>query len=271
MPELPEVETTRRGIEPHIEQQTIAGATVRNGSLRWPVPSNLSILLAGRRVLSVTRRGKYILLDCGSGHLILHLGMSGSLRLVSTETPASSHDHVDIEFANGSVLRLRDPRRFGAVLWTEASPMQHRLIAAMGPEPLQDEFDANYIYRRSRGRKSSIKHFIMDGHTVVGVGNIYANEALYCAGIRPDRAAGRISRTRYEALVVAIKEVLASAIIGGGTTLRDFVDGDGKPGYFSQQLLVYGRGGEPCDGCGATLREIRQSQRSSVFCIQCQR
>lgn len=271
MPELPEVETTRRGIEPHIDQQTISGATVRNGSLRWPVPSNLSQLLAGCRVASVTRRGKYILVDCGTGHLILHLGMSGSLRLVSPGTPASSHDHVDIEFANGTVLRLRDPRRFGAVLWTEAAPMQHRLIAAMGPEPLLEEFDADYLYGRSRGRKSSIKHFIMDGHTVVGVGNIYANEALYRAGIRPDRAAGRISRARYAALVAAIKQVLAQAIAQGGTTLRDFVDGDGKPGYFSQQLQVYGRGGEPCEHCGSTLKEIRQSQRSSVFCPRCQR
>ncbi len=271
MPELPEVETTRSGIEPHICRQTISGVTVRNPNLRWPVPANLPRLLLGCRVTSVTRRGKYILLDCERGHLILHLGMSGSLRLVPSGTTAATHDHVDIEFANGSVLRLRDPRRFGAVLWTDTDPMQHRLLLALGPEPLEDNFDADYLYARSRGRKSSIKHFIMDGHTVVGVGNIYANEALFRAGIRPGRAAGRISRVRYGALVTAIKTVLAQAIAQGGTTLRDFVDGDGKPGYFRQQLQVYGRGGKPCDRCGATLREIRQAQRSTVFCPNCQR
>jgi formamidopyrimidine-DNA glycosylase len=271
MPELPEVETTRSGIEPHICRQTISGATVRNANLRWPVPANLPRLLAGSRVSSVARRGKYILLDCERGHLILHLGMSGSLRLVPSGTSAAAHDHVDIEFSNGSVLRLRDPRRFGAVLWTDTDPLQHRLLLDLGPEPLESSFDANYLYTRSRGRKCSIKHFIMDGHTVVGVGNIYANEALFRAGIRPDRAAGRISLVRYGALVTAIKAVLAQAIAQGGTTLRDFVNGDGKPGYFRQQLQVYGCGGESCSCCGATLKEIRQAQRSTVFCPGCQR
>lgn len=271
MPELPEVETTRRGIQPHILGQRIAAVTVRNPRLRWPIPADLAGCLCGSRVESATRRGKYILLDCGSGHLILHLGMSGSLRILPEDTAPSTHDHVDIAFANGKLLRLRDPRRFGAVLWTDTSPSQHTLLRNLGPEPLEQEFDASYLYRCSRGRKAAVKTFIMDGRVVVGVGNIYANEALFRAGIRPDRGAGRISAARYEGLVGAIKTVLGEACEQGGTTLRDFVNDEGKPGYFSQRLQVYGRGGEPCISCKASLRETRLGQRSTVFCGQCQR
>ncbi len=271
MPELPEVETTRSGIEPHILHRTISVVTVRDPRLRWPVPPGLSGHLEGCEVRSVKRRGKYILLDCGRGHLILHLGMSGSLRLVAEGTSAAAHDHVDIQFDHGVVLRLRDPRRFGAVLWTEEPPVQHPLLRDLGPEPLGGGFGPDYLYKRSRGRRGGVKPFIMDGHVVVGVGNIYANEALFIAGIRPDRAAGRISRARYAALVAAIRDVLAQAIEKGGTTLRDFVNDAGKPGYFSQQLQVYGRGGEPCTRCGAVLAETRLGQRSTVFCRHCQR
>lgn len=271
MPELPEVETTRRGIEPHILHQTVTGVRVRNGKLRWPVPAALPKLLPGTKIQSVTRRGKYLLIDCGSGHLILHLGMSGSLRLVPEAAAAGAHDHVDIAFSSGQVLRLRDPRRFGAVLWTEQDPMAHKLLANLGPEPLLDGFDGAYLYLRSRGRKGAVKQFIMDGQVVVGVGNIYANEALYRAAIHPGRAAGRVSLARYQDLSAAIKNVLAAAIEQGGTTLRDFVGGAGEPGYFRQQLLVYGRGGEPCLNCGARLRETRLGQRSTVYCVACQR
>lgn len=271
MPELPEVETTRRGIAPHILNQTISEVVVRDRRLRWPVPAQLPQLLRGLVVLSVERRGKYILLDCGSGHLLLHLGMSGSLRVVTGEVPLKRHDHVDIRFLNGVDLRLHDPRRFGAVLWTEECPAQHALLAGLGPEPLQDEFDPDYLYQRSRNRKCPIKQFIMDSKVVVGVGNIYANEALFIAGIRPDRAAGRVSLQRYDRLVAAIKAVLARAIDQGGTTLRDFVNGNGKPGYFSQQLAVYGRGSQPCQQCATALKEIRLGQRTTVFCPACQR
>lgn len=271
MPELPEVETTRRGIEPHILKQTLSSVVVRNAHLRWPVPANLAGVLPGLQVQSVARRGKYILLDCGSGHLLLHLGMSGSLRVLTTSTPPSKHDHVDLGFTNGALLRFHDPRRFGAILWTDEPLEQHRLLAQMGPEPLLGEFTAEYLYQRSRGRKGPVKPFIMDGNIVVGVGNIYASEALFMANIRPDRAAGRISLARYGRLVEAIQQVLSRAIEQGGTTLRDFVNGAGKPGYFRQQLQVYGRGGEPCKQCGLGLKEISLGQRSSVFCPSCQR
>lgn len=271
MPELPEVETTRRGIAPHILRQTITSVVVRDGRLRWPVPAHLSQLLSGLVVLGVERRGKYILLDCGTGHLLVHLGMSGSLRVVTGEQPVKRHDHVDIRFSNGVGLRLHDPRRFGAILWSREPPAEHPLLAGLGPEPLLEEFDARYLYLRSRNRKIPIKQFIMDNKVVVGVGNIYANEALFMAGIRPARAAGRVSLQRYQRLVAAIKSVLAHAIDQGGTTLRDFVNGNGKPGYFSQQLLVYGRGSQACKRCGASLKQVRLSQRTTVFCPVCQR
>lgn len=271
MPELPEVETTRRGIEPHIATRTITAVKVRDARLRWPVPPDLADSLVGRQIVSVARRGKYLLLDCDGGHLIVHLGMSGSLRVVEAGLPADTHDHVDIVFDHGRALRLRDPRRFGAVLWTTEPPGDHPLLAAMGPEPLGEAFTADYLYQRSRGRKAGVKQFIMDGQVVVGVGNIYANEALFRSGIRPGRAAGRISRARYQLLWQAIRDILAGAIAHGGTTLRDFVDGSGKPGYFRQQLQVYGRGGEDCTTCGTVLVETRQGQRSTVYCPVCQR
>lgn len=270
MPELPEVETTRRGIEPHIKGQQVLEVVVRNPSLRWPVSRELTTLLPGSVIESVQRRGKYLLLGTEAGTLIAHLGMSGSLRMVEAAAAVGKHDHIDICFGSGQILRYNDPRRFGCMLWALADPGKHELIAHLGPEPLLDEFDARYLYQRSRGRKAAIKTFIMDSRIVVGVGNIYANEALYMAGIRPTRAAGRVSLARYEELVVAIKQVLAAAVQQGGTTLRDFVGGDGKPGYFRQQLNVYDHAGEPCPGCGRELREVRLGQRSTVFCQHCQ-
>ncbi len=271
MPELPEVETTRRGIAPHILHQTITDVFVRDARLRWPVATQLPQLLQGLVVHDVQRRGKYIVLHCGSGYLLVHLGMSGSLRVTTGNTPVKLHDHVEIRFSNGVDLRLHDPRRFGAVLWTENPPEEHKLLAGLGPEPLLGEFDAEYLYLRSRNRKSPVKQFIMDSKVVVGVGNIYANEALFMAGIRPARPAGRISLQRYQRLVEAIKSVLESAIEKGGTTLRDFVNGNGKPGYFSQSLNVYGRGSKPCLRCGAVLKEMRLGQRTTVYCRYCQR
>lgn len=270
MPELPEVETTRRGVAPHCTGRQVLDVVVRDKRLRWPVPDGLSDSLCGQRIDSVERRAKYLQFHTMAGTLLVHLGMSGSLRVVDpTEAPAK-HDHVDIILEDGQCLRYNDPRRFGCVLWLEPGE-NHPLLASLGPEPLGDEFDGKLLYQRSRGRKGPVKAFIMDAKVVVGVGNIYANEALFLAGIRPDRAAGRISLARYEALSCYIKQVLTSAITQGGTTLRDFVGGDGKPGYFAQQLLVYGRAGQPCKQCGATLREARLGQRSSVYCVTCQR
>lgn len=271
MPELPEVETTRRGIEPHILKQDIRDVIVRQSQLRWPVPGNLAELLRGSVIQSVGRRAKYLLVRTASGTLIIHLGMSGSLRLVSTDVAVGAHDHIDICLSSGKVLRYTDPRRFGAFLWSMQDPMEHKLLRDLGPEPLAEEFNGDLLYRLSRGRSASVKQFIMDGHIVVGVGNIYANEALYMAGIHPKRAAKRVSLARYRQLASAIKTVLGDAIAQGGTTLRDFVGGDGKPGYFKQKLNVYGRGGESCNQCGSCLSEIRQGQRSTVYCRHCQR
>jgi formamidopyrimidine-DNA glycosylase len=270
MPELPEVETTRRGIAPHTLGRRVAEVVVRNPSLRWPVAAELTTLLPGSTVEDIGRRGKYLLLRTEAGTLIVHLGMSGSLRMVQSHETPGKHDHVDIIFDDALVLRYNDPRRFGCMLWTLEDPERHELLRQLGPEPLQEAFDVDCLYLRSRGRKAAIKTFIMDSHVVVGVGNIYANEALYRAGIRPDRAAGRVSKARYTELVKAIKDVLSAAVEQGGTTLRDFVGGDGKPGYFRQQLNVYDHGGEPCPGCGRQLREIRLGQRSTVFCAHCQ-
>jgi len=271
MPELPEVETTRRGIEPHIKNRTVSDIIVRQPKLRWPVPRGLKQKLSGHRILRVERRAKYLLLAFDHGTLIMHLGMSGSLRIVAATEAAGKHDHVDIVLDNRNALRLTDPRRFGAVLWTAEEPSQHELIAQLGPEPLSDAFNGEYLFQRSRGRKSSIKQFIMDGKVVVGVGNIYASESLYLAGINPKRAAGKVGRERYEKLVDAIKQVLAAAIEQGGTTLRDFVGGDGKPGYFAQKLNVYGREDEACPGCGATIKQFVLGQRSTYYCPRCQK
>lgn len=271
MPELPEVETTRRGIEPHVRGQRIARCVVRQPRLRWPIPAELDQWLAGQTIERVERRGKYLLVVFAHGTLLIHLGMSGSLRVIPIGQSVGKHDHVDIELGSGQALRYTDPRRFGAMLWHEGEVSAHPLLVDLGPEPLTDAFDGTYLFERSRSRSAPVKAFLMDSHIVVGVGNIYANEALFSAGIRPDRAAGRISLVRYVALADEIKRVLARSIKQGGTTLRDFVGGDGNPGYFRQQLNVYGRGDEPCLLCGAALQEVRLAQRSTVFCRQCQK
>ncbi|MCF6756223.1 bifunctional DNA-formamidopyrimidine glycosylase/DNA-(apurinic or apyrimidinic site) lyase [Stutzerimonas balearica] len=270
MPELPEVETTRRGIAPHLLGQTIERVVVRDRRLRWPIPEDLDVRLSGQRIEAVERRAKYLLIRVQSGTLIAHLGMSGSLRLVPAELPAAKHEHVDILLGSGQALRYTDPRRFGALLWSEL-PLEHPLLASLGPEPLDEGFDGRRLYELSRGRSMAVKPFIMDNAVVVGVGNIYASEALFAAGIDPRRPAGGISRARYERLAAEIRRILAMAIERGGTTLRDFVGGDGKPGYFQQELFVYGRGGAFCKQCGSTLREVRLGQRASVYCGRCQR
>ena len=270
MPELPEVETTCRGIAPHVQGQTVERVRVHERRLRWPIPEDLDVRLSGQRIVAVKRRAKYLLIEAESGTLIVHLGMSGSLRLVPAGTAAVKHEHVDIELGSGQVLRYHDPRRFGAMLWSHA-PLEHELLRNLGPEPLSDAFDGERLYQCSRGKRIAVKPFIMDNAVVVGVGNIYASEALFAAGIDPRREAGGISRQRYLRLAEAIKEILAYAIERGGTTLRDFVGGDGKPGYFQQELFVYGRGGEFCKHCGSTLREVKLGQRASVYCPKCQR
>lgn len=270
MPELPEVETTRRGVEPFSRGQKVEQLIVRDSRLRWPVPPELPRVLQGQIVLEVARRAKYLLFRTASGTLMVHLGMSGSLRVINDQAPPGRHDHIDIVLQGGARLRYNDPRRFGCFLWLPPTEV-HPLLDHLGPEPLSEGFSGELLYRRSRGRRSPVKHFIMDGRIVVGVGNIYANEALFGAGVRPDRAAGRISLARYKVLAAEIKQVLTSAINQGGTTLRDFVGGDGKPGYFAQQLYVYGRAGTPCKICGGILREQRLSQRTTVYCVTCQR
>jgi len=269
MPELPEVETSRRGIEPHIVDTRVTRITIRNRRLRWPVSKTLDRDLPGTTITSVTRRAKYLLINTSSGTAILHLGMSGSVFIVDHGTPASVHDHVDIDFDSGKTLRFRDPRRFGSLHWSK-TPLQHKLLVSLGPEPLDDEFDARYLWQRSRGRRVSIKPFIMNAEIVVGVGNIYASEALFRAGIHPRRAAGRVALPRYELLVAAIRDVLSSAIRAGGTTLRDFYGGDGEAGYFRQQLEAYGREGEACRRCNTPISAIVQGQRSTFYCKNCQ-
>jgi formamidopyrimidine-DNA glycosylase len=270
MPELPEVETTRRGVEPHCRGREIRRLVVRDARLRWPVPDQLATIVPGQTVEAVERRGKYLLFRLQAGSLLVHLGMSGSLRVVRSGTPHLPHDHIDVQLEGDTVLRYHDPRRFGCFLWIPAGE-SHPLLQELGPEPLSAGFDGELLYRRSRSRKIPIKNFIMDAKVVVGVGNIYANEALFRAGIRPDRAAGRVSQVRYERLADEIKQVLTYAIGQGGTTLRDFVGGDGRPGYFARQLSVYGRAGAPCTRCGRPLREVRLGQRTSVYCVTCQR
>lgn len=270
MPELPEVETTLRGIRPYLLNQRIARVTVREPRLRWPVTPAVK-KAEGQALNSLDRRGKYLLLKLERGGLILHLGMSGSLRILEEPESPEKHDHVDVEVENGVCLRFNDPRRFGAFLWADGAMERHELLRDLGPEPLSDGFTADYLFRRSRGRRVAIKNFIMNGHVVVGVGNIYASEALFMAGIHPQRAAGRVSRQRYEGLVAAIRDVLDRAIRRGGTTLRDFVNSDGAPGYFAQELLVYDRAGSDCFQCGAPVRQKVIGQRSSYYCPVCQR
>lgn len=271
MPELPEVETTRRGLEPHLAGQRIAAAIVRHAGLRLPVSAALPQLLPGLVIRSIARRGKYLLLDCGAGWLILHLGMSGSLRILPAATPPEKHDHFDLVLDSGLCMRLRDPRRFGAIVWTPLAPERHPLLAKLGIEPLESQFDGDFLYRVTRGRKTAIKQLLMDSHIVVGVGNIYANEALFEAGISPKIAAGRIGKSRCARLAEVVRATLLRSIAAGGSTLRDFVDSAGKPGYFQQQYAVYGRAGQSCLRCDATIRQIRQGQRSTFFCPGCQK
>lgn len=275
MPELPEVETTLRGIRPHLEGRRIERLVVRESRLRQPIAPETAARVAGLSIWGLTRRSKYLLLGLERGTLLLHLGMSGSLRMVAPDTPVRRHDHVDLICTDARCMRLHDPRRFGLFLWTQDPPelalSNHPLLRDLGPEPLTGTFDGNHLYRMSRTRRISVKAFIMDAAVVVGVGNIYANESLFMAGIHPARACNRIALERYQRLAGAIRTVLQDAIDQGGTTLRDFLREDGQPGYFAQSLRVYGRAGEPCHGCGAPLRQLRIAQRSSVFCPRCQR
>ncbi|CAB0150663.1 Formamidopyrimidine-DNA glycosylase [Pseudidiomarina piscicola] len=271
MPELPEVEVSRLGIAPHLEGQTIAAAVVRDRRLRWPIPAAVEAL-SGALIRQVERRAKYLIVHTTKGFLILHLGMSGTLRVVPSESLVVKHDHFDLQLANGQCLRFNDPRRFGCVLFSAEHPGEnHPLLKDLGPEPLTEEFTAPYLHTRAKGKTQAIKTFLMDNHVVVGVGNIYANEALFKAGIHPKRAAQRVSLKRYQQLVPIIKETLAAAIAQGGTTLQDFAQADGQPGYFKQHLNVYGRGGKQCMVCKTQLTEIRLGQRSTVYCKKCQR
>jgi formamidopyrimidine-DNA glycosylase len=270
MPELPEVETARRGIAPHLIGRHVTELRLHTRQLRWPVPPSLPRLLQGQTLHDVSRRAKYLLLHVEPGAVLVHLGMSGSLRVLPRDTPLRKHDHVDLVLDSGKTLRFNDPRRFGCWLW-QPQGRTHDLLADLGPEPLGEEFDGDHLWRRSRGRKSPVKHFLMDQRIVVGVGNIYAAEALFRAGIDPRRAAGRVSRERYRALGEAVREILNHAISRGGTTLRDFLRPDGEPGYFEQELFVYGRDGQACKVCGSTLRNADLGQRASCYCPKCQR
>ncbi len=270
MPELPEVETTLRGISPHIEKQIVSKVIIRQAKLRWLIPAELPHLIEQQPLNSLSRRAKYLLLHFTTGTLLLHLGMSGSLRVIPTNTPPAKHDHFDIAFENNKSIRLTDPRRFGAVLWLGTDPASHPLLCKLGPEPLSSDLTASYLYAKSRGKKVSIKQFLMNQNIVTGVGNIYCTEVLHLAGISPVRAAGHISIKRYQTLVTQIKNTLKLAIQQGGTTLRDFVGSDGKPGYFKQELSAYGRSGLPCKQCQKTLSEIKQANRTTVYCSRCQ-
>lgn len=269
MPELPEVETTKRGISPHIRKQKVNNVIVRQSSLRWPVTRNLKQKLTNQTIKDIQRRAKYLLFKTETGHLIIHLGMSGSLRLVENQLAPNKHDHIDVVFTK-KTLRFHDPRRFGAVLWTSKDPLQHKLLSKLGPEPLNEEFTGEHLHKLAQAKKVNVKNFIMNSHIVVGVGNIYASESLFLSGIHPQRAAGRISLARYEILAENIKQVLSHAIQLGGTTLRDFVREDGKPGYFANQLNVYNQTGKPCPVCNNPIKVRTISQRSSFYCVQCQ-
>ncbi|MDO8826088.1 bifunctional DNA-formamidopyrimidine glycosylase/DNA-(apurinic or apyrimidinic site) lyase [Methylophaga sp.] len=271
MPELPEVETTRSGIAPYIENQQVQQVIIRDSRLRWPITDHLDEILCGQTVQSVSRRAKYLLLTTTTGTLFIHLGMSGRLRILTVFQPAEKHDHVDIVFANNIILRFTDPRRFGAILWTSEPPMQHPLLNHLGPEPLDEEFAAEYLFQRSRKRQVSIKTFIMNAEIVVGVGNIYASESLFLSNIHPQLIAAKLTKIQAEKLVAAIKLTLQKAIAAGGTTLRDFRDSEGKPGYFAQELWVYARHNQGCKKCGHPIELIRQSQRATYFCPHCQK
>ena len=270
MPELPEVETTLRGVCPHLIGKTVKEVIVRDGRLRWPVPVELAELM-GCKVVKGARRGKYLLFTTARGTLMIHLGMSGSLRLVDPQADWKKHDHVAFTLSSRMQLRFHDPRRFGTIQWLRGDPMLHPLLAALGPEPLTDEFGGAVLFAGSRGKTVAVKQFIMDSHVVVGVGNIYACESLFMAGIHPAKPAGKVSRARYDRLAVAIKSVLGAWIELGGTTLRDFLHQDGEPGYFKQTLNVYDREGQPCRVCGTMVKRVVQGQRSTFFCPKCQR
>ncbi len=303
MPELPEVETTRRGLAPHLEGRRVVGVTLRRPDLRWPIPREIETLLPSQTILSIRRRAKYLLMDTPAGSALWHLGMSGSLRVLPADTPVRAHDHVDVVIGGGAaasvaptpalprtrgreqserrrelsahtgetrVLRFNDPRRFGCLLWQPPGET-HELLRGLGPEPLSDDFSGDLLYERSRGRKVPVKAFLMDQKVVVGVGNIYVAEALFAAGVSPLRAAGKVSRERYEAIATEIRRILTYAIARGGTTLRDFISPDGAPGYFEQELSAYGRGGEPCPRCGRPLKQAMLAQRATVWCGHCQR
>jgi formamidopyrimidine-DNA glycosylase len=271
MPELPEVETTRRGIAAAVTGRIIQNVTIREPRLRWRLPTHFAADLTMQRIRAVDRRAKYLLLALDRGMLIVHLGMSGSLRVLSAATPALKHDHIDIVLDSGDCLRFNDPRRFGSMHYTTDAPHKHALLKNLAPEPLSDEFDAEYLAKKAKRRKVAVKQFIMNGNLVVGVGNIYASESLFRAGIRPSRAAGRIKPDEFAKLVKAIKAVLHAAIKSGGTTLRDYVNSDGMPGYFRQKLFVYERAGEPCRRCKTPIKQLRHGQRATYFCPTCQR
>jgi formamidopyrimidine-DNA glycosylase len=269
MPELPEVEVCRLGISPHIIAKQVSQVIIRNARLRWPIPDDIRSVV-GLPVLKVDRRAKYLLIRFSTGTLLLHLGMSGTIRVIEQNTPVAKHDHFDLVFQHGKALRLNDPRRFGAVLWLENDHDELGLLTKLGPEPLSDDFVHGYLFSKAKNRKVPIKTFLMNNHIVVGVGNIYANEALFQVGILPTTKAGDINEQRFNKLTDIIKQVLSAAIAQGGTTLKDFTQADGRPGYFAQSLMVYGRAGLPCVNCQTKLVEIRQSNRSSVFCPACQ-
>lgn len=269
MPELPEVETTRRGVIPHVVGKTISAVLIHEPRLRWPVSPELAQVVTGQSFTEVTRRGKYLLFGTGTGRVMIHLGMSGSLRIVPSQSNLLKHDHVEFIIDNDIALRFHDPRRFGSVFWLQGKA-SHDLIDTLGPEPLTTEFSGNYLFNLSRGRRTAIKNFIMNSKVVVGVGNIYANEALFMSGINPSRLASNISKIRLSRLVDSIKDVLDKALEAGGTTLRDFVREDGSPGYFKLELKVYGRAGKPCFGCGNILKQFRLGNRSTFFCSHCQ-
>ncbi|WP_321275842.1 bifunctional DNA-formamidopyrimidine glycosylase/DNA-(apurinic or apyrimidinic site) lyase [Thiomicrorhabdus indica] len=273
MPELPEVETTCRGIQPASEQQIITKIVIRNGNLRWPVPNEIRTELIGQKVTRVHRRGKYILLSTPIGTLMIHLGMSGTLRTLPAGTDIKKHDHVDICFENDQILRLNDPRRFGSVHWQPLAKGEieaHKLLAKLAPEPLSDEFNGEYFYQKAKTRSVAIKSLVMNSAVCVGAGNIYANESLFMSGIHPQTPAKMLSRKQCDLLVSNIKTVLAKAIEQGGTTLKDFMSPEGKPGYFVQELQVYDRENQPCRQCGTAIQRIILNQRASYFCPNCQ-
>ena len=271
MPELPEVETTRRELEPRLVGRRVCRVLVREARLRWPIPPELGVRLEGHPITGLERRAKYLLASAGDGSALIHLGMTGSLRVVSCADPAGPHDHVDWRLDDGRCLRYRDPRRFGAMLWWPGPPAAHPLLSRLGPEPFSDTFHGQWLHERSRGRRAAVKSFLMDGRIVAGVGNIYANEALFEAGIHPGRPAGRISRERYDRLADTLRRILSRAIGAGGTSFRDYVRTDGEPGRYQTRLMAYDRAGKPCIRCGTTLRGRIIGQRSTVWCPRCQR